>query len=122
VLTTSDLRDREDYLGMNFSTLQTLRHLAAKLIPIPAILRNTISIVTALQTMNNSLPGPHDERRVTETAYHLTACHSRLEGYISATDVLQQRIENMTKFVSDIWIGIDKLGLLTDLWCSSQMA
>jgi hypothetical protein len=119
---TSDLRDREDYLGMNFSTLQTLRHLAAKLIPIPAILRNTISIVTALQTMNNSLPGPHDERRVTETAYHLTACHSRLEGYISATDVLQQRIENMTKFVSDIWIGIDKLGLLTDLWCSSQMA
>jgi len=101
MLMTSDLRDREDYLGMNFNTLQALRHLAAKLIPIPAILRNTISIITALQTMNNSLPGPHDEQRVAETAYQLKACSSRLEGYISATDVLQQRIENMTKFLAD---------------------
>jgi hypothetical protein len=70
--------------------------------------------------MNNSLPGPHDEQRVAETSYQLKACSSRLEGYISATDVLQQRIENMTKFVSVMESNL--LFEFTDLRRSSQMA
>ena len=88
-------------MGLNFDTLQSLRNLAAKLIPVPAILRASIATLKSIQSMNESLPGPRDERRVKETAQHLNGYLARLEEYIESTSVVQQRIENMTKFVSE---------------------
>jgi hypothetical protein len=95
---TTELRDDH---GLNYDTLQTLRHLASKLIPIPAMLESSISTITSVQAMNNQLLGSSGgAQRVAETAYHLGSCSSRLQGYIAATEILQKRIDNMTKFVS----------------------
>lgn len=91
---------REQY-GLNYDTLQTLRHLASKLIPIPTMLESSIATITSILAMNNQLLGSlGGARRVAETAYHLGSCSSRLQGYLAATEVLQKRIDNMTKFVS----------------------
>ncbi len=89
---------REDH-GLNFDTLQTLRHLASKLIPIPTMLRASISTIASIQAMNNKLTGSEENQKVAETAYHLASYSSRLQSYVATAEVLQKRIENMTKFV-----------------------
>jgi hypothetical protein len=102
---TSELRDREAYTMLNFETLQTLRHLAAKLIPIPMILRASIKTLKSIKAMDDTLRsmGSHSETglsRQTKTANQLTSIEYRLESYLEGIHVLQARIENMTKFVS----------------------
>lgn len=93
---TTELRDDH---GLNFDTLQTLRHLASKLIPIPTMLQSLMSTVASIQDMNRTLGSSRDAQRIAETAYHLTSCSSRLQSYVATAEVLQKRIENMTKFV-----------------------
>lgn len=98
---------------MTFETLQTLRHLAGKLIPIPEILTSTISTISSIQSMNdrllilmkagagkNNIASSDNDDRLTETSYHLASYASKLQSYIATAEVLQKRIENMTKFVS----------------------
>lgn len=95
---TTELRDN----GLNFDTLQILRHLASKLIPVPKMLESLIATVASIQDMNNRLlESTGVSRRVAETAYHLGSCSSRLQGYLVAAEMLQKRIDNMTKFVSE---------------------
>ena len=94
---TTELRDDH---GLNFDTLQTLRHLASKLIPIPTMLQSLMSTVASIQAMNRTLGDSRDAQKLAETAYHLTSCLSRLQSYVATAEVLQKRIENMTKFVS----------------------
>jgi len=92
---------------LNFETLQTLRHLAAKLIPIPMILRASIKTLKSIKAMDDTLRsmGSHSNTsdtglsRQTKTAI-LTSIEYRLESYLEGYHVLQARIENMTKFVS----------------------
>jgi hypothetical protein len=93
---TTELRDDH---GLNFDTLQTLRHLASKLIPIPTMLQSFIATIASIQTMNTLLGDSADAQKVAETAYHLASCSSRLQSYVATAEVLQKRIENMTKFV-----------------------
>ena len=93
---TTELRDDH---GLNFDTLQTLRHLASKLIPIPTMLQSLLCTVASIQAMNGGLGASGDPQRQAETAYHLTSCASRLQSYVATAEVLQKRIENMTKFV-----------------------
>jgi hypothetical protein len=91
---TADLKDDR---GLNFETLQALRHLESKLIPIPSMIRCLISTLSSIQAMNKKLSNPGT---TAETAYHLASCSSRLKSYIATAEVLQKRIENLTKFVS----------------------
>jgi hypothetical protein len=100
LLLTCDLNDREDYLGLNFNTLQALRHLASNLIPVPAILRTSIAILKELQAMNTALTKPRDEKNFVEIDRCLAYYSSRLGEYTDSTNAVQKRIENMTKFVS----------------------
>src|SRR5271155_3024912 len=93
---TTELRDHH---GLNFDTLQTLRHLASKLIPIPTMLQSSITTIASIQAMNILLGDSVDAQKVAETAYHLASCSSRLQSYVATAEVLQKRIENMTKFV-----------------------
>lgn len=93
---TIELRDDH---GLNFDTLQTLRHLASKLIPIPTMLQSSIATIASIQAMNTLLGDSADAQKVAETAYHLASCSSRLQSYVATAEVLQKRIENMTKFV-----------------------
>jgi hypothetical protein len=86
--------------GLNFDTLQTLRHLASKLIPIPTMLQSSIATIASIQAMSIQSGGSADMHKVAETAYHLASCSSRLQSYVATAEVLQKRIENMTKFVS----------------------
>jgi len=95
-LMTTELRDHH---GLNFDTLQTLRHLASKLIPIPTMLQSSITTIASIQAMNILLGDSVDAQKVAETAYHLASCSSRLQSYVATAEVLQKRIENMTKFV-----------------------
>lgn len=96
-LLTSDLQDSEEYTTFNFNTLQTLRHMTGKLIPIPTILEASIKTVASLKKMNETM-SPTGE--VAKREYHLQAYESKLESYLASCLVLQARIENMTKFVS----------------------
>jgi hypothetical protein len=97
-LLTTELRDDN---GLNYDTLQMLRHLASKLIPVPKMLESLIATIASIQDMNKQLLGSSGvSRRAAETAYHLGSCSSRLQGYLVAAEVLQKRIDNMTKFVS----------------------
>ncbi|KAH7350699.1 hypothetical protein BKA65DRAFT_243414 [Rhexocercosporidium sp. MPI-PUGE-AT-0058] len=104
-LMTSELRDREEYTMLNFDTLQTLRHLAGKLIPIPAILQASIKTIKSISAMVITLGTTTDLTRTApesrKTQYHLQLCQSRLESYLESCYVLQARIENMTKFLAD---------------------
>jgi len=93
---TTELRDNQ---GLNFDILQRLRHLASKLIPIPTMLQSFIATIASIETMNNLLGDSADAQKVAETAYHLASCSSRLQSYVATAEVLQKRIENMTKFV-----------------------
>jgi hypothetical protein len=105
---TSELRDREAYTMLNFETLQTLRHLAAKLIPIPAILRSSIKTLKSIKAMDGRFRSMGAQSNTcetsspiqTKTSNHLNAFECRLESYLESCHVLQARIENMTKFVS----------------------
>lgn len=99
-LMTSELLDSEDYTTFNFDTLQTLRHLAGKLIPIPTMLKSSINTIKSIKLMHETLAVARSEQSCSSKAlYHLQAYESRLEGYLAACLVLQARIENMTKFV-----------------------
>jgi hypothetical protein len=93
---TTELRDDR---GLNFDTLQTLRHLASKLIPIPTMLQSSIATVASIHAMSVLSGASADAQKVAETAYHLALCSSRLQSYVATAEVLQKRIENMTKFV-----------------------
>lgn len=107
---TSELRDRNEYTMLNFETLQKLRHLAGKLIPIPTILQASIKTLKSITDMNNTIEKERVEdgefvsvgvpSRVSRTSYHLKVFENRLESYLASCHVLQARIENMTKFVS----------------------
>jgi len=105
---TSELRDREAYTMLNFETLQTLRHLAGKLIPIPTILRASIKTLKSIKDMDDGLRSMSSQSntsksgssRQTQTVNHIKAFEYRLESYLESCHVLQARIENMTKFVS----------------------
>jgi hypothetical protein len=94
---TAELKDDR---GLNFETLQDLRHLESKLIPIPSMIQCSISTLSSIQAMNNKLGGHAGSSTTAETAYHLASCSSRLQSYVATAEVLQKRIENMTKFVS----------------------
>lgn len=110
-LMTGELRDRNEYTMLNFETLQKLRHLAGKLIPIPTILQASVQTLKAIMDMKNIIQKEGIEEgfgaigvssRVNKTSYHLKAFESRLKGYLASCYVLQARIENMTKFVSAV--------------------
>lgn len=100
---TSKLRERE----LNFETLQTLSHLAGKLIPIPAILQASASTIVSIREMNERLRKLDRERplsqvellRMDKTEHHLYVTESRLKGYLAGFQVLHGRIENLKKFV-----------------------
>lgn len=109
---TSELRDRSKDTKLNFETLQKLRHLAGKLIPIPDILQASIKTVGSIMDMNNicdlERKGFRKDQTInlaykkSQTPYHLKAFQTRLESYLASCHVLQSRIENMTKFVSTV--------------------
>ncbi|KAH6682672.1 hypothetical protein B0J14DRAFT_673055 [Halenospora varia] len=104
-LMTSKLRERE----LNFETLQTLSHLAGKLIPIPAILQASASTIVSIREMNERLRKLDRERplsqvellRMDKTEHHLYVTESRLKGYLAGFQVLHGRIENLKKFLAD---------------------
>jgi hypothetical protein len=104
---TSELHDGEEYTTLNFETLQTLRHMAGKLIPIPAILEASLKTVAAIKTMNSILSSqpemdssPEASPELFRTSSQLSAFEVRLQSYLATCLVLQARIENLTKFVS----------------------
>ncbi|KUJ18809.1 uncharacterized protein LY89DRAFT_780813 [Mollisia scopiformis] len=107
-LMTSELRDRSEYTMLNFETLQQLRHLAGKLIPIPTILQASIKTLRSIAEMSSTLdlgfqtsPSSNIMLRKSKSSYHLRAFQNRLESYLESCYVLQSRIENMTKFLAD---------------------
>ena len=85
---TSELHDREEYTTLNFNTLQTLRHLAGKLIPIPAILQASIKTINSIQCMNNMLGSASEDANATskiaKTTYHLQSFEHRLQSYLAS--------------------------------------
>jgi len=98
-LTTADLEDtlKEDR-GLNFRTLQNIRNLNAKLIPIPNMIQSLLSTLSSIKDMNDKLG---NQGEFAKTSYHLASCLSRLQSYCATAEVLQKRIENMTKFLAD---------------------
>ncbi|KAF4629741.1 hypothetical protein G7Y89_g8405 [Cudoniella acicularis] len=104
-LMTTELRDRE----LNFETLQTLSHLAGKLIPIPAILEASARTIVSIREMNKRLasfdrePELSQEEllRIAKTGHSLQATESRLQSYLASFQVLHARIENLKKFLAD---------------------
>jgi hypothetical protein len=103
-LTTADLEDtlKEDR-GLNFRTLQNIRNLNAKLIPIPNMIQSLLLTLSSIKDMNDKL-GNHGE--FAKTSYYLASCSSRLQSYCATAEVLQKRIGNMTKFVSRITVRV----------------
>ncbi len=99
-MTTADLEDtlKEDR-GLNFRTLQNIRNLNAKLIPVPSMIQSLLSTLSSIKDMNDRLD---KEAEFGKTSYHLASCSSRLQSYCATAEVLQKRVENMTKFVSRI--------------------
>jgi hypothetical protein len=97
-LITADLEDtlKEDR-GLNFRTLQNIRNLNAKLIPIPGMILSLLSTLSSIKDMNDELG---NKGEFAKTSYHLASCSSRLQSYYATAEALQKRIENMTKFVN----------------------
>jgi hypothetical protein len=63
------------------------------------MLQSSIATIASIQAMSALLGDSADAHKVAETAYHLASCSSRLQSYVATAEVLQKRIENMTKFV-----------------------
>jgi len=88
---------------MTFNTLQSLRHLEEKLLPLPAIFRATMATIAALAEMNDSLMKARPERdpKLAEVSYQLAALSSRLQGHLASTEIMGKRIRSVIKLVAD---------------------
>lgn len=104
---TSELRDRD----LNFETLQTLSHLAGKLIGIPPILRASIKTIKSIkrtcEPLKAKCSAPSSSKPAWKlTAYHLRAIEGRLGSYLEACMALHGRVKNVKKFVSRVAAAI----------------
>jgi hypothetical protein len=96
----SDIEDRADYT-LTFNTLQSLRHLEEKLIPLPAIFRATMTTMAVLTEMNDSIlkARPEPDPRLVGVSCRLATLSAGLEGHLASVGIMQKRVRSVIELV-----------------------
>lgn len=99
---TIDIRERAHY-DLSFDTLQNLRHLEEKVIPLGALLKVTWGIVDAIANADRDfqprLEVPKSEGGSLSSS--LASYVSQCRGFVTSEEILQKRIRGILELVCD---------------------
>jgi hypothetical protein len=117
---TIDIRERAHY-DLSFDTLQNLRHLEEKVIPLGALLKVTWGIVDAIAKADRDYQMRLNVSRREEGS--LLSClalyGSQCRGYVTSEETLQKRIRGILELVCDsrVRFGIRPILMKAALGC-----
>ena len=96
---TMDLEDNAEY-RLSFETLQSLRHLADKVLPLIAFLQASITTIERidLSYRDRKELGKTEDLRV-EGAARLSYYSCQLQGNLRSAEILQQRVQGILDLV-----------------------
>ena len=91
---------QEDY-DLSFTTLQDLRHLEQKVIPLRASFQANLEIVQILEATNREfqVAGFYDEEEAISQTDSLRHFSSQLRGHLLSVKILEKRIQGIVLLV-----------------------